>query len=476
MPPGASAAQALLATIAAQVHAGALIEAKRNCEHFCSQFSSPAQQAPAQFWLGVVAQRSGDFAAAIHHFDLALVHDKHNAQLLHQAGLAHYRLRDLARAETLYRQALRMEPRLAAAHYNLGVVLQEKRDLTAARRAFETALAHQPHLAPALTNLANTLLQMGETDTAETRYREALAVNPSVAEAHHGLGTVYQRRQQVANAERHFTKALQVNPALDDCRLDLAELYFSNGRKDAALQCVDAVLARNSAHELARFRRAQFMGDASAAMPQSVVEKLYSSMAATFDEHLTGRLGYRVPELLMAALADWFADFAKSYAHSPDVIDLGCGTGLFGMRVRPHAKHLAGVDLSKDMLALAAKRAVYDSLAHGDVVQFLQSHGDKADLIVATDVLIYITPLKPMFTAAAARLNAGGLFAFSTETPTDLAEDLRLEASGRFSHNASYIERLACETGFVIEQKIAAVIRTENNSPIRGYLFILRKS
>jgi predicted TPR repeat methyltransferase/Tfp pilus assembly protein PilF len=483
MVPGAQAEaarqQSLLAAIARQVQAGAFAEAKRNCEIYCGQCSAPAQQAPAQFWLGVIAQRSGDFAAAIRHFDIALTHDKRNAQLLHQAGLAHFRSGDLERAAGHYRNAIRVEPRMAAAHYNLGIVLQQQRDLPAARRAFEAALAHQSRLAPALINLANTLLQLGDDKSAEARYHEALAIDVNFAEAHHGLGAIHQRRRELAEAERHFVAALRINPALNDCRLDLAEVYFGLNRKTDAIACVDAVLAtapaNELANELAKFRRAQFLGDASASVPQSVVEKLYSSMASTFDEHLTGRLGYRVPSLLMSSLETWFTGFEQAHARMPNVIDLGCGTGLFGMLVRPRTAHLAGVDLSKDMLELAAKRNVYDTLEQGDVTAYLERDAEHADLIVATDVLIYVSPLQPLFAAASARLNAGGLFAFSTETPADLSEDLRLETSGRFSHNANYIARLASGNGFTVEQRIPTVIRTEANAPIHGFVFVLKK-
>jgi predicted TPR repeat methyltransferase len=475
VPAEAARQQSLLAVIAQQVQANALAEAKRNCEIYCAQFVAPAQQAPAQFWFGVIAQRSGDFVTAIKHFDLALAHDKRNAQLLHQAGLAHFRSGDLERAATHYRNAIRVEPRMAAAHYNLGVVLQQQRDLPSARRAFEAALTHQPRLTPALINLANTLLQLGDDTHAEAHYREALAIDANTAEAHHGLGAIHQRRRELAEAERHFVAALKINPALNDCRLDLAEVYLGLSRKADAIACVDAVLTNEPANELAKFRRAQFLGDASATVPQSVVEKLYSSMASTFDEHLTGRLGYRIPSLLMSSLETWFAGFEQTHARLPNVIDLGCGTGLFGMLVRPRAAHLAGVDLSKDMLELAAKRSVYDVLEQGDVTAYLERNTALADLIVATDVLIYVSPLQPLFAAASARLNTGGLFAFSTETPADLSEDLRLETSGRFSHNAAYIARLANENGFALEQKIPAVIRTEANAPIHGFVFVLKK-
>jgi predicted TPR repeat methyltransferase len=483
-PLTAAQQQALLSNIAQQVRLGDLVGAKQNCELYCARAVDPKAdpkvdaktQAPAQFWLGVIALRSRDPATARRHFELALPHDKRNAMWLEQSGLACLQLGDLDSAETHYRNALRIEPRAPVTHYNLGVVLQQKRDLAGARRAFETALMQQPKLVPALINLANTCLQLGEIAVAEKYYREALTADANLAEAHQGLASIYQRTRQLADAEKHFIAALNANPALDDCRLDLAELHFNQGRKDAAMDGVNAVLARNPAHELANFRLAQFQGKSDVAMPSQAVEKLYASMAATFDEHLTGRLGYRIPGLLMSALRGWLDDFVRMHARKPNVIDLGCGTGLFGILVRPYAGQLVGTDLSQDMLELASERHVYDQLSKQDVTHYLTLQTTKADLIVATDVLIYINPLKPLFTHASTTLSVEGLFAFSTETPADLIEDFRLESTGRFSHHAHYVERLAAETGFMVTEKIATVIRTENNAPIHGFVFVLKKS
>jgi predicted TPR repeat methyltransferase len=475
-PPPSSAQQAaIINTIAQQVRAGDLTAAKRNGDAFCIHVRDARAQAPVQFWLGVIAQRSGDPITALKHLELALPHDKHNPLLLEQAGLAYLQLGDLARAETHYRNALRIESRSGVTHYNLGVVLQQKRDLQGARRAFEAALTHQANLTPALINLANTCLQLGDSTNAEKNYRAALAIDAKFAEAHQGLASIYQRNRQYTEAEKHFVAALNANPALDDCRLDLAELQFNQGRKDAALESVNTVLVRNPVHTMAQFRLAQFQGKSDVAMPQQAVEKLYSSMAATFDEHLTVRLGYRIPNQLLSALQGWLDSFVATNARKPDVLDLGCGTGLFGLLVRPYAQRLLGVDLSQDMLELATKRNVYDTLTRADVTAYVAQQSTRADLIVATDVLIYVTPLKPLFAAANGTLNAGGLFAFSTETPVDLTEDYRLEATGRFSHHAGYVERLAAETGFTVSEKIETIIRTENNSPIRGFVFVLTK-
>ena len=50
-----------------------------------------------------------------------------------------------------------------------------------------------------------------------------------------------------------------------------------------------------------------------------------------------------------------------------DVADLGCGTGLFGERIRARADRLEGFDLSANMLAKAQEKGLYDHLAQADL-------------------------------------------------------------------------------------------------------------
>ena len=70
-----------------------------------------------------------------------------------QAGLAHFQSKTFERAEYLYREALRIDPRFSLAHYNLGVLLQHMRNWAGARRAFEAAIAHQPQFPEGLSSI-----------------------------------------------------------------------------------------------------------------------------------------------------------------------------------------------------------------------------------------------------------------------------------------------------------------------------------
>ena len=467
--------QNVLAEITALVQQGDLAAARDKCETFLGSIADPARQAPLRTWLGLVEHRSGSLNAARIQFELARQSDRRNPHLTLQLGLTHFELGNWERAEPLYREAIRQEPRLPLAHYNLGVLLQQKREFPAARRAFEAALVHQPRFPEALNNLGNVMLECQDNVGAEQCYRQAIALHAGFSYAHHGLGLLMMRQMRHAEALPSLRAAVTHDPAFLDGWLDLAECQAQCGDVDAAKTSIAAVLARDPQHAIARFRCAMYAGEQPDSTPPELVERLYAGMASTFDAHLVGRLGYEIPSQLTSALKPWLTQYGVAHAKKPFVVDLGCGTGLFGVQIREAASKLVGVDLSPAMLEAARARGIYDELVTSDLVAFLHTLEQTTDLIASTDVLIYIGNLVPLFNEVAARLASGGVFAFSTETPDDLLDGMCLQSSGRYAHSRRYIEQLAAANAFRIITREATVVRTENALAVKGYLFILEK-
>ena len=469
--------QTAINAVALNVQRGEFAAARAACEHFFAGVADPARQAPLRFWMGVIEQRAGALPAAIAQFELALQSNRRHAPWLRQAAAAHFELNALDRAEYLYREAMRFDGRDAMSHYNLGVLLQRKHDWHGARRAFEAALTHRPQFAEALVNLANTLIELAELARVEACYRRALEVNPREALAHHGLGLYLLRGGKTVEAGRCFASAVECNPGHVDAWLDLAECHHVAGDVARAMATVEHVLSIAStdaaAQANAQFKLAQYRGDQPKGVPHATVARLYAGMAGTFDTHLTERLGYRIPAMLVGELGEWLNTFPTKYLRQPVIADLGCGTGLFGIEVRRFAARLVGVDLSAAMLERARNRGCYDELIENDLLSFLEDAKEVFDLFAATDVFIYAGQLDELFARIAVRLSAGGRFAFSTECLQALDADYHLQPSGRFAHHPRYIARLAAEYGLAMVKQIDCDIRTENGVPLAGQLYIL---
>lgn len=465
--------QASLNAIATHVQRGDLATAARLAAALLAASGKPADAAGARFWLGTIAHRERRYPDALTHYEAAREYDRRNPQLLCQLASVYDQSGDKLRAEACYREALRAEPRLAVAHYNLGTLLAARGERIAARRAFEAALGHDPTLIQAHTNLGNALLVENDLPAAERCYQQALALNAHFAEALHGLGLLRARREEHAAAAVLLERALAAAPTSDAIALDLADAQFAVGDVSAALTCLDTLLSRMPDHASARFKRAQYAGDTTpVAAPREILERLYTSMAASFDTHLTGRLGYQIPTLLRERLAPWLTTLVAK----PDVLDLGCGTGLFGIEIRPHCGTLIGVDLSTAMLEKAKGRGVYDALHCAELAEYIAAEERHFQLISATDVLIYLGELDTLFGHVAARLTGDGRFAGSIESPADLQAGYRLLPTGRFAHSMAYIAACAARAGLAVVDTVPTVIRLEKGTPIAGNVFMLRVS
>ena len=155
------------------------------------------------------------------------------------------------------------------------------------------------------------------------------------------------------------------------------------------------------------------------------------------------------------------------------VIDLGCGTGLTGKELKDISNNLTGIDLSKNMVAKARERQVYDRLIVGDIIDILSSSKEKYDLFIALDVFIYIGELTKIFKTVRQCCNKNALFIFSIETQE--VDDYSLLKSARYAHSDNYILNIAFD-GFKIIDSQEVSLRKEKEGWIDGKIFILQAS
>ena len=142
-----------------------------------------------------------------------------------------------------------------------------------------------------------------------------------------------------------------------------------------------------------------------------------------------------------------------------------------GTRVRPLAKTLTGLDFSANMLKRARQRQIYDSLICGELIEFLQTQTETFDLVVATDVFIYVGDLSQVFRGVRGALGAHGLFGFSVEASDE--EDLILRPSRRYAHSAAYLRKLAENHGFVLETIESQAIREHGGDDLAHYITVM---
>jgi len=210
--------------------------------------------------------------------------------------------------------------------------------------------------------------------------------------------------------------------------------------------------------------------------PSRYVEGLFDDYADRFDTALVERLGYTVPGKLMALIK---ANIPEPYGH---VVDLGCGTGLFGAEIHGQCASLEGYDLSENMLAKAAAKGFYQHLAKADLSLSPAESGlfdahppHRADLVAAADVMMYLGDLDAAFANAAALMKPSGIFAFSVEKSV-WETGFELRPSLRYAHSAGHVEKVLAVHNMhplAIEE---TVIRMDAGRPIIGLLFLAKAS
>lgn len=122
---------------------------------------------------------------------------------------------ELQLAEHLFRQAIDLEPHMAAALTNLGNLVYRQGEVEEARKLYERALEHDPSQPEARYNLANTLEDLGEIELAIAELRKVCAAFPDFADAHYNLGLLLAQLGGTAQARQHLERYLELDAQSD---------------------------------------------------------------------------------------------------------------------------------------------------------------------------------------------------------------------------------------------------------------------
>lgn len=287
---------------------------------------------------------------------------------------------------------------------------------------------------------ARMLAEAGDFSAAADLMAQALAQAPDWAAGWMMAGEFHLKSEGLGEAIAAWQKAAELDPA---------------GTLGAQMHL--------AAHGIAEME---------AGAQAAYVEALFDQYADHFEEALLQKLDYIVPEKLAALVGEAMARTGVSgFARG---IDLGCGTGLMGERLRQHVSHLMGVDLSAAMVGETAQKGFYDVVEQGELQAFLGAEGRVADLVTAADVFMYCAALPPIFAAVHRVLRDGGMFAFSVERHRG-DEAQMLQASLRYAHNGEAVRQALAQAGFELVSVSEETIRRERGQPVEGLLFVARK-
>ncbi len=156
-------------------------------------------------------------------------------------AIAHYNLGilldDLKRydeAEKEYRKAIRINPDYADAYYNLGILLKDLKRFEEAEKEYREVIRINPNDGEARNNLGNLLSNLKRFEEAEKEYREVIRINPDYAKAHYNLGILLDDLKRFEEAEKEYREVIRINPDFAAAHNNLGILLDDLKRYDEA--------------------------------------------------------------------------------------------------------------------------------------------------------------------------------------------------------------------------------------------------
>lgn len=269
------------------------------------------------------------------------------------------------------------------------------------------------------------------------------------------LGVRFAGEGKWFDAVFRFRATLMLDKEYPHAWYNLGSCYFQMGRQKEAAEALAEALRRDPTNLHAKFMLASVSPEMIPAdqrpttMPKEMVVPFFSEVAAQYDiaEAAAGYQAGAVVHSLVRPLV----------AHpTPEVLDLGCGTGIAARPWRAEATRITGVDVTPAMIAFADKatqgeKKLFDQLIEADVVSL--PPGLRADLVLLVNVAQYVGELQLLMGQVAQVLNPQGVFVLTLE-PYAGKNGFGLTAeTGRFGHHPAYVKEAAQAVGFALAQE-----------------------
>lgn len=444
---------------------------------------------------------AGDRLAAIECYKKAHRINKKSPIPLSNIAIAYFEVGNISSASKYAKQALKLDSKDTSSLNILGNISFREKDYQKALEYYMKAYEVSPQKTTTLVNLANAYVALKNFSEAE-KYAKCAKSNSFACSV---LGYIYKELEDYPAAEKTLLNAIELNPQDPWSHNYLSQVYQKNKEYNKALDVGYKAITFsggnndhhiNFGYMLYEISRSDFdvkkyaekwlqeygENDIVQHMANSItkgakitrandeyVRSIFDVFASDFEDVLTA-LNYQVPKKIVSLLQE------LKLAKKQKILDAGCGTGLCGKLLKSSVDFfsLEGVDISSEMIKIAAQKNVYNKLYVSELLEFLTSKKNKYDLIIAADVFTYFGDFEELFLRLNNALSKEGrvVFSFSENTQND---DIFLHTSGRFHHTFSYVENIINKTGFYIEKNSYDHLRNEGESPVMGYIVSIKK-
>lgn len=302
------------------------------------------------------------------------------------------------------------------------------------------------------------------------------------------LGVEYFKAGRFTDAVLRFRIVMWLEPRHVAAVFKAARCYHALGNKERGRELYRKALAMKPDYTEAQFMLSILDEQKLPAqrIPISLVVEQFDRLAPIYRSHYVDRMGYTGHLAMEKGVTDWvsakIAGDDNPILARYDIMEIGCGCGVTGERLRIYARTSTGIDVSKNMIDMIpeqppGRQQIYDKVLHEEAGACLtrQPHST-SDIIMAAGVFNYVGDLKDIIAPAAKVLRAGGLLAFTIERlPTDDAKQMPFAwhaQRGAFGHSLKYIRDLCASHG--LKEFRVDEIMLYRNAP--GYTCLFTKS
>ena len=454
----------------------------------------------------------GDKENAAAYYQDALKINRNSEAALLNLSTIYYELKDYERSRDYADRVLELDDKNVAAWQNLANIAFCNAEYEDALTYYQKMYELNPNSYIAMINIANTYYYIGKYVLALEFARKSLERHPSSVTAHILAGNSLSAMGKYEKAIDMYLRAYELDNTNLELLNSLSDAYRSNNDWENCMLFAWRYMKNmpepsNAAQlnfgyllyecysekspELAQKYAAKWMkffadnkitqhlgsaltnGRALQASEAEFIKETFNSFAPEFEATLAD-LEYQAPSLIAEAMnKNLKVSLFKRY----HILDLGCGTGLCGQKIKRFAtgRGLFGVDLSEKMLEIAKQKNIYAQLFCDDICHYMENSEYFFHVIVAADVWTYFGDLTKAFVRVWRSLSPDGLFVFTFSENEINQDDYFMAPSGRFVHSYSYVERVLKSAGFKIVSADKHILRNEAEIPVYGYVVVARK-
>ena len=205
--------------------------------------SSP-HDVDALLYKGQVQLRENNAAAAVDSFQTALRYEADNPTAHYQLGLALAQQHDLSRAESEWREAVRLRPELTDAQRALASLELDRGDIESALQTAKQIIAVEPYSADGF--LLKAAAESARQEYAEAQHdaEQAMKWAPQSPAPYIQLGNLQFAQKHFPEAEKFYQQALDRDPASAEGLSGLMNAYIAQKQSDKALAVANTQIAK----------------------------------------------------------------------------------------------------------------------------------------------------------------------------------------------------------------------------------------